>query len=184
MISQLKRAGIIAALISLPFAANAATISGQVDIAGAVNIPGSTFNAGGNADLTDTGTVILSNGDFAGHVGIGNIATLFDIDFTNPSTIWEVGGFSFVAGAFDAFQDGTVKAFTALGVISGNGFDATNGTLSFTAQLNGGAVDVSFSTTSSAVDSAPAPVPVPAAGPLLLLGLGGLAAARRKKRKA
>lgn len=186
MISQLKRAGIVATVMSLPFVANAATINGQVDIAGVVSLPTSDFSATGNADLSDFGSVILATGDFAGFLNPLDVVTLSDIDFSSltPASVWEVGGFSFVASTFDSFQDGAVKAFNALGVISHASFDDTVGTLSFTAQENGGALNVSFSTTTTTIDGAPSPVPVPAAGPLLLIGLGGLALARRKKRKA
>jgi hypothetical protein len=99
---------------------------------------------------------------------------LEDISFAAPGTIWSVGGFSFLAESFTDFLDTGVKAFTALGTISGNGFDDTPGVLTFSAQSGGATVSFSSTTT-------PAPIPVPAAGFLLIGALGVLGAMRRRK---
>ena len=63
---KLKAIGIAAALtMAGPLSAEAATISGQVDIAGTINLPTSTISAVGNADLNNPGTVIFATGDFS-----------------------------------------------------------------------------------------------------------------------
>ena len=166
-------------LTAAPIAAVAATISGQIDIVGSVNLPNSTFDATGNADLSSTGGVVIATGDFAAHATpFTSTVTLNDIDFTSPGAIWSVGGFTFTASSFADFQDVSTKAFSATGIVSGNGFDDTSGFLTFTAQANGSAVDVSFSSTTTTV------VPVPAAGLLLLTALGGVAATRRRRKAA
>lgn len=171
MFKKLLLAG--AFVIAGPVAALAATINGQIDIVGLVNIPGSDFTIGGNVDLLNPGTVLQATGDFAPYITPPVSATLTDVDFSLPGTIWEVAGFTFAATDFFGILNGTEKAFHANGEISGNGFDVTKGVLSFTAQ-DGNAL-VAFSTTTTAV-------PLPASGILLLGGLGGLIAAKRRKK--
>ena len=166
-----------AALAVSPMKADAATISGQMDISGLVNLNNSTFSQTGNADLSDSGVVIQALGDFSSSVSAGDLVALTDIDFTAPGQIWTVGGFAFTASSFYDFIDSTTKAFAADGVLSGAGFDNTPGTLTFTAQTNKQTVNVSFSSTT-------VPIPLPAGGLLLLTALGGVAALRRKRKAA
>ncbi len=175
--SGLAALAVGAALALSPMKADAATITGQIDIGGTVNLNNSAFSASGSADLNDPGVVLFALGDFDTFVTFGDLVALTDIDFTSPGDIWSVGGFTFTATAFSGFVDAAQKAFTAAGIISGNGFDDTNGTLTFTAQENDPAVTVSFSTTT-------VPVPLPAGGLLLLTALGGVAALRRRRKAA
>lgn len=175
MFNKIKTLGLAAVVtVAMPVSAFAAMISGQIDITGNVHLPTSNFNSSGNADLEPTGVVTIATGDFSG-ISFGTLADVFDIDFTSPDKIWSVGGFTFTALSFSDFQDTTTKAFKAIGTISGNSFDDSLGTLTFTSQTNDPAVKVSFSSTTT--------VPVPAAGVLLVGGLGALAVARRRKDK-
>ena len=178
MFDKLKMVGLAAAFaVAAPVAALAATISGQIDISGTVNLDTSDFSATGNADLNNPGTVLIATGDFGSFTAPGAAAALNDIDFTAPGAIWAVGGFTFTATAFSDFQDTTTKAFKANGVIAGNGFEKTLGVLTFTSQENGDVVTVSFSSTTT-------PVPIPAAGLMLATALGGMAFARRRRKAA
>ena len=173
----LRSIALVLALALTPIAAKAATVDGQIDISGTVNLPSSDFTSGGNVDLNDPGVVLLATGDFATYTAPFSLVSLTDIDFTAPGEIWSVGGFTFTASAFQNVVDGLIKGFTAIGTITGNGFDATDGVLNFSAQDS--QATVAFSTTTT-----PVPVPVPAAGLLLLSGLGGIAALRRRKKPA
>jgi len=168
------RPAIAAAVLAVaPIAATAATITGSIDISGSVNLGSSDFSTTGSADLNDPGFVVLSSGDFSS-IGAGTSVTLIDIDFTSPGDIWEVAGFTFTASGFTNFVDTAIKSFTAIGSVSGNGFDQTSGVLSFTSQGSTG--NVSFSSTTA--------VPLPAAGFLLFGALGGIGFVGRRRRKA
>ncbi|MFC4670156.1 VPLPA-CTERM sorting domain-containing protein [Seohaeicola nanhaiensis] len=172
-ISKILATTAVAAL--LPVMASAATISGQMDISGTVNLGTSNFSAGGNVDLNDPGIVIQATGDFGLFAtAFSTLVSLTDISFGTPGDIWSAGGFTFTATAFSNIVDAAAKSFVASGYISGNGYDQTIGSLSFTTQSSGDAT-VSFSSTTS-------PVPVPAAGFLLVGGLGAMAALRRRKK--
>lgn len=178
MFNTLKFTAVAAIVaVALPVSAFAATIQGQLDISGIVNLENSDFSATGSADLDENGLVNRATDDFGSFAAFGSVATLTDIDFSAPGDIWSVGGFTFSAISFHSFENAAVRAFTALGVISHDEFDDTAGTLTFTSQENGNAVEVSFSSTTT-----PSAVPVPAAGLLLVGALGGLGALRRRKK--
>lgn len=176
MIGKLKTLGAAAVIALAPLAASAATIHGQIDIGGLVNLPGSNFSAAGNVDLVQgTSTVQQATGTFdAEGVGFLDLVALTDIDFTTPGAIWSVGGFSFVATGFSSIVDGVTKSFKAVGIVSHASYDDSEGALSFTTQ--NGDTQVSFSSTTV--------VPVPAAGFLLVGALGALGVARRRKKAA
>lgn len=166
--------------VSAPVAALAAQITGQIEITGSINVPASDFSATGQVVMDPSqaffGAISTATGSFTGLAG--SYATLFDIDFTAPSTIWTAGAFSFAATSFGNFSDTLTKSFKAYGTISAAGFTDTLGLLTFTSQLNNpNQVTASFSSTTT-------PVPVPAAGFLLVGGLAGLAALRRRKKAA
>ncbi len=173
---MLKNLFVAAVVASLPMAASAATVTGQIDIAGNVNLPTSVFSAAGGADLEPTGIVTNATGGFASFAtAFLTAATLTDIDFATDAVVWEAGGFTFTSTSFYNFVDTAVlKGFSALGVITGNGFDATDGMLAFSAQPLNGLTQVSFSSTTT-------PVPVPAGILLLGTALAGFGLVGRKR---
>lgn len=177
MLNKLKTVGLAAAIaVAAPVAAMAATISGQIDISGLVNLDSSDFSVGGNADLEPMGLVLAATGDFgAAGLGFGDVASFVDIDFAAPGAVWTAGIFTFTATGFSNINTGNPSSFTASGIVSAAGYDDTAGTLSFSTQNVGQKTNgqVSFSTTTV--------VPLPAG--LLLMGtaLAGLGMTRRKK---
>lgn len=180
MIEKIKMLGLATAFaVAAPLAASAATISGQVDIGGTVNLENSDFMGGdagvADVDLNDPGFVVFGTESFAG-LFQGQSVSLYDIDFDAPGVIWEVANFVFTATSFAI--DTAENAFTAVGLISDTDgvLEDGAGFMQFTTQ--NGQTLVSFSSTTTT------PVPVPAAGLMLITGLGGLAAARRRRKAA
>lgn len=171
---------VAAASLAVPVTSvQAATISGQLDIAGAVDLTASSFTPSGNVHMIGDGSVVLALGDFS-TLSFGDSVALTDVDFTAPGPIWSVGGFSFAALSFSDFVNDTVNddyGFQAHGTISGAGYNDTSGVMFFSSQS--GQAQASFSAT-----TIPSAVPVPAAGVLLLGALGGLGALKRRGKKA
>jgi len=155
---------------------SAATILGGIEIGGQVTV-GST-NSLTQVEFIENGIVVAATGDFAAFTTpIATVVGLTDIDFSSPSQIWTSGGFSFVASSFTnivaSLQGG--KNFTAIGVLTGNGFDATAGEFYFSSQTAG--VLASFSSS-----TVPTAVPLPASLSLTMIGLGMLGIRRLKRR--
>ncbi|SMX22594.1 VPLPA-CTERM sorting domain-containing protein [Boseongicola aestuarii] len=165
----------VAALLAAaaPLASVAATIQGEIEIGGEVSL--ASLNDFTGVDFIGDGIVIVSAGDLS--FAKGTAVTLTDIDFSSPGDIWSVGLFSFVATSFsDILANGFGgKDFEAQGVLSAAGFDNTEGTFRFSSQS--GRTLASFSSSSFTT-----PIPLPAAGWLLIGGLGGLAAMKRRKK--
>jgi hypothetical protein len=126
-------------------------------------------------------TVLNGDGDFSG-IAPGTQADMFNGWVFNPSTptpgLWSVGGFTFdLASATIISQSNFFLNVLGEGTISGNGFDATPGTFSFTIDNANGRPRVLFGF--AAEGSA---VPTPDGGAtVMLLGaaIGALGIARR-----
>jgi len=163
--------------------ANAALISGQIDMGGAVT-PLDSLNIATSLSLAtglsfNTATVISVTGDFATYINVGNTPTMTGFQFSpslspNPVNVWNVGGFTFSMDSVASVvpPNNYVLALTGTGTITGNGFDPTEGFFVLTAQT---ANQVNFSWSSST-----AAVPVPAAVWLFASGLLGLVGIARK----
>lgn len=165
-----------AAIAALPLAAEAVMISGQLDITGIVNVQNSSFVPGGFLDFEGDGTVVIATDDFSGLFGA--TATLFDLDFVAPEDVYTVGGFTFEATSFFDFDSAIPgRAFSASGVITGNGFDATPGLLRLSTQSTSPTqLIASFSSTTTAT-----PIPLPASVLMLMAALGGLGVVSRRR---
>ena len=101
----------------------------------------------------------------------------------NPSTptpgLWSVGGFTFdLLSSTIITQNPFVLAITGTGIVSGNGFDATQMDWAFTTQSSGGRTHLvfSFSANGTAVPDGGAAVA------LLGIALTGVEVLRRKLR--
>ena len=162
-------------LILAPVLASAATVAGQVELSGTYNPATSSFTAAGGVDMVSPGTVQSVTEDFDTYVDPLDAVSFQDVDFTAPGVIWSVGGFTFTATSFTAIAQGFVQGFSAIGIVSGNGFEDTTGILSFSTL--GNVANISFGIVS-------APIPTPATGGLLLTGLVAAAALRRRNRAA
>lgn len=168
--------------------AQANTIQGSISFAGAVQFD---TNSLATATSVNTWLDIFGNpgfssvapgatGDFSG-IPAGTQATMAQPWIFSPSTptpgLWSVGGFTFdLLSSAIVTQNATFLNITATGIISGNGFDPTAGTWSFTTQSSGGRPGTlfSFSADSSAVPDGGSSVA------LLGLALTGVEVLRRK----
>lgn len=151
-----------------------------------------TFAGGAVFDTTDlaTATMVTSfrrvtvqstDGDFSSFASDGDSVTMASTYTFVPSTpapgLWSVGGFTFdLTSSVVDLQNSSFLLITGTGTISGNGFDNTPGTWSFTSQSPAARGVFSFSAVSSGTG-------VPDGGTTVaLLGLAvfGVELARRK----
>ena len=84
-------------------------------------------------------TVQSEDGDFAGFVADGDAVAMAVPYIFTPSTatpgLWSVGGFTFdLASSTVELQNADFLVISGTGTLSGNGFDPTAGTWSFTSQ--------------------------------------------------
>lgn len=154
--------------------AQAATISGQVEIAGLVNLVTSDFSSDGSVSLLTPAFAILGTGDFAADSGSFVTTFGFDFDAIGDQTLLTLAsGISFVAQSFSDISDDAIKSFVATGFLSGVGFEDTFASLNFATSGSSNEI-TSFVTSVS-------PVPLPAAGVLLIGALAGLGFAGRRR---
>jgi len=157
------------------------------EITGAITFSGgATFDTPG-LKLAKTVTawsntrVVSADGDFGGIAP--NTAVTFFAPWTfNPSTptpgFWSVGGFTFdLSDSTIVLQNKNFLLITGTGTISGNGFDPTFGSWSFSTQAPKSDGVFSFSASSQAPDGGTTLA-------LLTVALAGLELMRRKVRAA
>jgi len=194
----MKKQLLIGALaLCMGFTAQAVQINGSITFAGTVQL--NTSSAGTATQVTAWSgvggvglpTVQSSAGSFA---GLNGSAATFATPWTfNAGTVavplpvgatpglWSVGGFTFNLTSASVFSQGGFPAgvtVNGIGVIVGNGFDATTGTWSFTTQDPSAGTPALFSFSASS-----GAVPTPDGGSavaLLGFALVGVEALRRK----
>ena len=170
--------------------AQADPVTGNITFGGSVNMNGNASNAtmvtawhgfGGVGNPI----VVDADGDFASFVTPGVSQAVFAVPWTFNSgpvnAFWSVGGFTFNLTASSIFSQGNGGlTVTGYGWITGNGFDATYGTWSFTTQNPGvgNPARFSFSAATGAVPDSGSTVA------FLGLALVGVEALRRRIRTA
>ncbi len=161
--------------------ANAAMINGAITFAGGAVYDTSSLATATRVNSFSNVSVMSSDGDFASFTSVGDAVTMAAPWIFTPSTatpaLWSVGGFTYdLSGATVVLQNADFLLISGTGTISGNGFDPTVGTWSFTSQSPSANGVFSFSGGSSANG-------VPDGGTtmaLLGIALVGIEIARRK----
>ncbi len=174
--------------------ARAVQITGDIDFAGqaffntnslATATQVTNFKTMAGFGLDHSAVVTDATGSFATTVVMGDIASFPSLYQFNPSApatpLWTVGGFTFdLTSSTVMLQNSKFLVIEGIGILTGNGFDATVGRWAFTSQQSDGSNRVSFSFSSN---NAAVPGQVPDGGTTVaLLGaaLVGVAALRRK----
>jgi len=119
--------------------AQAAMVNGAITFAG-----GAKFDTNSLATATRVNTfknvkVMSEDGDFAAFVADDDPVAMATPYIFTPSTptpgLWSVGGFTFdLASSTVVLQNANFLLISGTGTITGNGFDPTEGTWSFTSQ--------------------------------------------------
>ena len=170
--------------------AQADPVTGNITFGGSVNMDGNANNATmvtGWHGFGGVGNPIVvdADGDFSSFVTPGVSQAVFAVPWTFNSgpvnAFWSVGGFTFNLTASSIFSQGNGGlVVTGFGWITGNGFDATYGTWSFSTQNPGvgNPARFSFSAATGAVPDSGSTVA------FLGLALVGVEALRRRMRTA
>jgi hypothetical protein len=174
---------IIAALGSFAPSVGAMPIQGSIDFAGTVTFDTTSLATATRVNLWNSSFVLQDSGDFSS-ISPGTTVTMAAPWIFNPSTstpnLWSVGGFKFdLTSCVIVSQSSTFLNITGLGTISGNGFDATPGTWSFTSSDANGTPQSTFG-----FQTQTAAVPEPGTLALLAVGAGGLISSRRGRARS
>jgi len=121
----------------------------------------------------DFGLVPVTTGDFSGwNLPFAKFTDLDPVQATD--SLWSFAGFTFdLENITDNYLKGTTASLTGTGTVSGNGFDDTFYTWTYTTQYLGDDIWTTFSASA---------VPAPAGIALLGFALLGFGATRRNKK--
>ena len=119
--------------------ANAAMIDGAITFAGGAVYDTMSLATATRVDTFSDVSVMSRDGDFASFVNVDDSVTMAMPWIFSPSTptasLWSVGGFTYdLNSATVVLQNADFLLIQGTGTISGNGFDATEGTWRFTSQ--------------------------------------------------
>ena len=134
---KLTLAVLAAALVASE--AQAVMIDGAITFAGGAKFDTTSLATATRVNLFKNVKVMSEDGDFTGIVNDGDAVTMAVPYIFTPSTptpaLWSVDGFTFdLDGSLVVLQNANFLLISGTGTITGNGFDPTPGTWSFTAQ--------------------------------------------------
>ncbi len=166
------------AVLALASTAQAAKINGVISFDGQATINGTNT---GVTTFTGVTSGIPITGSFSAFVAPNTPVTIAAPWLFNSGPIanfWSVGGFTFnLSSSSVIFQSGFNVLVGGTGMITGNGFDPTPGTWSYSSQ-NGAGSNVRFSASSNSVPDGGATLALLGAS---FLGLGGVSRLVRRK---
>lgn len=172
----------LVALASLAPSLKAAPITGSIDFAGVVTFDTMSLATATRINVWNSSFVLQDSGDFSSITAGTTVAMAAPWIFspsTNTPSLWSVGGFKFdLATSVIVSQSATFLNITGFGTLSGNGFDPTPGTFSFTASDSSGQNQTTFGFQAQSTA-----VPEPSTLALLGAGIGSLIASRKRRAK-
>src|ERR1700730_145083 len=150
--------------------AKAAPIQGTIDFGGVVTFDTMSLATATRVNVWNSSFVLQDSGNFSS-ISPGTNATMATPWIFNPSTatpgLWSVGGFTFdLTSSVITTQNATFLDIKGVGTITGNSFDPTPGTWSFTSSNASGQDHATFSFQAQAAA-------VPEASSAVLFGIGG-----------
>ena len=177
---KLTLAVLAAALVASE--AQAVMLEGAITFSGGAKFNTNSLATATKVTLFKDVKVMSEDGDFTGIVSNDDAVTMAATYIFSPSTVtpglWSVDGFTFdLDESVVVYRSADFLAISGTGTITGNGFDPTPGTWSFTSQAPKARGVFSFSASDGFVP------PVPEGGStvaLLGLGLTGVWTIRRK----
>jgi hypothetical protein len=144
-------AGLTAMVVAAGFAisAQAAQINGFIDFAGEVKFDTTSLATATMVTQWKLAFVSGTSGDFASVPVMSNVAFVTPYVFNPPTpyaNLWSVGGFTFelTSSSIDT-QNSHFLNISGVGFVTGNGFDRTPGTWSFTSNRSNGGTATQFS---------------------------------------
>lgn len=131
-------AGLAASAFTAP-QAQADQINGAITFAGGAIFDTNSLATATRVNTFKDVTVMSRDNDFATTINVGDSVTMAEPWIFTPSTptpgLWSVGGFTFdLDSSTVVLQNSNFLLITGTGTLSGNGFDPTVGSWSFTSQ--------------------------------------------------
>ena len=144
-------ASLTAMVVAAGFAlsAQATQISGAIDFAGEVSFDTTSLKTATMVTQWHMAVVSGTSGDFSSVALNSNVAFVTPYVFNPPTayaSLWSVGGFTFelVSSSID-LQTNKFLNVSGQGFVTGNGFDRTPGTWTFTSNRSNGGTSRQFS---------------------------------------